>query len=259
MNASSKSGSGKTKSAKSLTHKLLENLTPDNVPYLIRDSRTTGLAVRVSVNGSKTWDCSFRICGTKKVRRVSLGAWPDRTLEEARNRANDLTRAARAGRDLIAEEEQARRQTDTRMTVKQLIDEYVRRRVHGQLRSATQIEDRLNRALKPLFDRPVVEIRRRDIRVLLDACADAGHTRETNQRRTTIATMFKWAVSVDIADANIAAGLPSYGKANARNRVLTATEIPLFWHWLETGGMPPRPSSGRTAVRAFCWRRPSCA
>jgi len=54
------------------------------------------LAVRVAPSGVKTWDLAFRVRGTGKVRRVSLGRVADVSLEKARERANELTKAVPA-------------------------------------------------------------------------------------------------------------------------------------------------------------------
>jgi len=131
-----------------------------------------GLAVRVAPSGVKTWDLAFRIRGSAKTRRISLGRVTDISLEAARERAAELTRAGRAGRDLIAEEESARAVAASRLTVEQLIAEFTRRRLVGRLRTASEIERRLKRALGPILHRFPNEIRRRDIRELLDAAAD---------------------------------------------------------------------------------------
>jgi hypothetical protein len=56
----------------------------------------------------KTWDLAYRIRGTGKVRRLSLGRTTDVSLEQARERANELTSVARCGRDLTSEEDDAR-------------------------------------------------------------------------------------------------------------------------------------------------------
>src|SRR3954466_7436793 len=134
-----KGGSGLSRPPKVLTHRLLESLRPGMSPYRIPDARTRGLALRVATDGRKTWDCAFRITGAGKVRRISLGTWPDdASLEAARDRADELTKAARSGRDLIAEEEEARKHKQGRVTVGALIDEYVKRRVRGRLRTATE-------------------------------------------------------------------------------------------------------------------------
>ena len=76
-----------------------------------------------------------------------MGRVCDVSLEKARDRANELTSAARTGRDLIAEEEERRAAAASRLTVEKLIELYVKRRVAGRLRTAKEIESRLKRAL----------------------------------------------------------------------------------------------------------------
>src|SRR5579871_202720 len=129
-------GSGLTRAAQMLTHRGIEALRPGEAPYRVPDQRCKGLAVRVAPSGVKTWDLAFRIRGTGKMRRLSLGRTTDVSLEQARERANELTSAARGGRDLITEEEEAGAAAASRVTVGSLIDLYLRRRVIGRLRSA---------------------------------------------------------------------------------------------------------------------------
>jgi hypothetical protein len=83
--SSTKSGAGTSRPPRPLTHKMLESLRPGPTPYRVPDARTKGLAARVATDGRVSWDCSFRISGARKARRVSLGSWPsDASLEEAR-------------------------------------------------------------------------------------------------------------------------------------------------------------------------------
>jgi hypothetical protein len=115
-------------------------MRPGEAAYRVPDQRCKGLAVRVAPNGTKTWDLAYRIRGTSKMRRLSLGRTADVGLEQARERPNELTRAARGGRDLIAEQDEARAAAASRITVGSLIDLYLRRRVFGRLRTAKGIE-----------------------------------------------------------------------------------------------------------------------
>src|SRR5271170_3821447 len=171
-------GAGLTRGAQLLTHRTIETLRPAEAPYRVSDQRCIGLAVRVAPSGVKTWDLAFRIRGSAKVKRVSLGRVTDVSLERARERANELTSAARGGRDLIAEEEESAAAAAMRLTIEKLIELYVRRRVSGRLRTAKEIESRLKRALSPILHRYADDIRRRDIRELLDVVADRGTERE---------------------------------------------------------------------------------
>jgi integrase len=235
-------GSGLTRGTVSLTHRSIEALRPAEAPYRISDQRCIGLAVRVAPSGVKTWDLAYRIRGLGKTRRMSLGRVADVSLEKARERANQLTSAARTSRDLIAEEEESRAAAASRLTVNQLIELYVRRRVTGRLRTALDIERRLNRALAPIFNRYADDIRRRDVRELLDAAADQGIEREAEKRRQTVGAMFRWALSQDIVEADPTAGLKAYDPGTPRDRVLTLEEIKALWRWLGSDALPSDPA-----------------
>jgi integrase len=235
-------GSGLTRGTVSLTHRSIEALRPAEAPYRVSDQRCIGLAVRVAPSGVKTWDLAYRIRGSGKVRRLSLGRIADVDLEKARDRANELTSAARAGRDLISEEEDSLAAAASRLTVQQLIEFYVRRRVTGRLRTALDIERRLNRALGPTLNQYADDIRRRDIRELLDAVADQGIEREAEKRRQTVGAMFRWALSQDIVEADPTAGLKAYDPGTPRDRVLTVQEIEILWKWLDSDALPSDPT-----------------
>jgi hypothetical protein len=84
---------------------------------------------------------------------LSLGRATDVSLEQARERANELTSAARGGRDLVGEEGEARDAAASRITVEKLIDLYLRRLVVGRLCTAKAIERGLRRDLAPIVQR----------------------------------------------------------------------------------------------------------
>ena len=123
-----------------LTHRVVEALRPDAAAYRIPDLRCPGLAIRVAPGGLKTWDVAYRIRGTGEGRRLSLGPFPAISLEEARERTNALTKAAKTGRDLLAQEKAAKAAEEERMTVSQLIELYLDRIVRGRLRTSGEID-----------------------------------------------------------------------------------------------------------------------
>jgi integrase len=235
-------GSGLTRAAIAFTHRSVEALRPADAPYRVPDQRCKGLAVRVSPTGIKTWDLSYRIRDAGKVRRISLGRVGDVTLEQARERAHQLASAARQGRDLVAEEDEARETAAARPTVGQLAEMYLRRRVAGRLRTAKELERRLKRALAPIVNRYANDIRRRDLRELFDAIADAGRAREAGKRRQAVGAMYRWARSQDIVETDPTAGLTAYSLGTPRDRVLSVEEIASLWKWLDSGALPTDPT-----------------
>lgn len=155
-------GSGKSLGKIVLTHRSLEALKPGADAYRVPDLRCPGLAIRVAPSGLKTWDFVCRIRGASTVKRKALGAFPGVSLDDARRRARAIGDAAQVGKDLIGEEAKAKEAAAARMTVLELIDEYIKRRARG-LRTQREIETRLKRALAPINSRPIDELRRRDI------------------------------------------------------------------------------------------------
>lgn len=172
---------------------------------------------------------------------MSLGNVSDVSLEAARRRSNEITSAARAGRDLVEEERQRAESERARVSVRQLVEAYVKRRVRDRLRTAHEIESRLYRALAPILSRPAADIRRRDLRELFDAAFDNGLRREAEKRRQTVGAMFRWAVSQDIIDVDPAHGLVAYESGAPRDRVLSWDEIALLWKWLGSPSLPLGP------------------
>jgi integrase len=234
----SMTGSGETRNAAALTTKAIEAMRPNvGGAYRVPDVRAKGLALRVAPTGSKTWDLSYRVKGFGKVKRLSLGRVSDVSLEQARDRAHQLTSAARRGVDLIAEEEEAREAKAREITVKLLIERYLARRVVGRLKTSKEIEARLRRALAPIMTRKVLELRRRDLRELFDAAVDEGHEREAEKRRQTTGAMFRWGLSQDLVESDPTAGLKAYDPGRPRDRVLSAEEIELLWRWLEKSSL----------------------
>jgi integrase len=228
----------KTRPPSNLTHRSIEALSPEANAYRVPDARCPGLAIRVATSGLRTWDLAFCVRGSGVYRRLSLGRFPEISLEEARDRANELTRAARAGRDQIGEMAAAKAAAEKRRTVAQLIEFYMQRRVRGRLRTAHEIEKRLLRALGSIKDRPAEEIRRRDLREIFDAVADRGVVREAEKQRQAATALFRWALGQDLVETDPTAGLQSFGPNPRRDRVLSAEEIRILWHWLDTSGFP---------------------
>lgn len=232
-----KGGAGLTRKGIALTHRSIEAMTTQGAPYRVPDTRCPGLAVRVAIDGTKTFDCAYRIKGGG-TKRLSLGAFPDVGLEAARERAHELKKAARGGIDLLAEEKAAAAEKAKRLTVGALIEKYCQKVVRGKLRTAKEIENRLQRALEPKLETPAEDVKRRDLRELFDEAADAGHEREAEKRRQAVGAMFRWALSQDFLDADPTAGLKAYDSGTPRDRVLSNDEMRTLWQWLDADTFP---------------------
>jgi len=230
-------GSGSTRPAKALTHLAIQSFKAEDKPYRVPDLRCVGLAVRVATSGVMTWDFSYRM-KRGRVRRVSLGKVSLVSLEEARGRANEIRKAAREGRDLVEEATAQQLEEQRRVTVAELIEIYAKRRLRGRVRTAHGIETRLKRSMGKFLKYAAADIKRRDIRDLLDAVADRGVLREAEQQRQVISTMMRWAQAQDYIVVNPVAGLTSYSPGSVRDRTLSSEEIALLWAWLIPANLP---------------------
>src|SRR5690606_15315667 len=93
---------------KALTAVGLAALKPKATAYYVADAKQDGLRVRVAPSGGLTWNMVWRIKGVG-IKSASLGkADPSGRdgldLAGARDRAAEIMKAAREGRDLLAEE-----------------------------------------------------------------------------------------------------------------------------------------------------------
>lgn len=224
----------RTRKPAALTHRSVETLKPEADAYRVPDLRCRGLGVRIAPGGGRTWDLAFRIRGTGKVRRHSLGPFPAVSLDAARERAGNILREAKNGRDLLVDEKKARGIEEQRITVAALIERYLKRKVRGKLRTAAEIEMRLKRALASIASEHADEIKRRQLREILDAVAERGVLREAEKQRQQIFSFFKWAVGQDLVENNPAAGLEAFSTGARRERALSDDEVGELWHWLPT-------------------------
>jgi integrase len=100
------------------------------------------------------------------------------------------------------------------------------------------MELRLNRTFASLKNRYIDEIRRRDLRQVLDVVADRGALREAQQQRQMMRVLFQWALSQDLVENDPSAGLASFGPSPRRERVLSAEETKSLWDWMASSDMP---------------------
>jgi len=186
------------------------------------DAAVTGLALRVTSGGTRTWTL---LHGTPR-RRVTLGRYPSLTLAAARARAIEVREGRSAG------------------TVAALAETYLRS-ISG-LRSRPEIERRLRRDVLPIIGHiPLDELHRRDITRVIDAKIEAA---PITARRVfeDVRAMVRWAVARGDLDHSPIDGLRGPAISKPRTRTLTDTEIKAVWHEL----YELRPDVGR--VVRFC-------
>ena len=207
-----------------LTARYLDQLHSHGTRYEVFDALVPGLAVRVSAAGRKTFTLYYR--HHRRMRRVGLGRYPDVLLEKARKIATQHRGRIFNGPDPAGEKQTEHAQDDN--TVQALYELY-RSRKEKVLRSWSEVRRILEKEVLPSWrHRPVTDIRRRDIRELVECKAQTAPI-QGNRVLKRISALFTFAVDQDWIEANPAWRIKKPGQERSRDRVLTRDELRELW------------------------------
>lgn len=217
------------------------------------DESLPGFGLRVSSTGARTWVLLTRAIrhGAAKQVRYSLGAYapgPDDPsglgLSAARQKAAEWKAAVQRGEDPAEARQRAQRARidASRQTFEAVATEFLDRYCRGvdPLRASTirQYEDFLIKTddFKPLRDRPLGTITKRDIRDVLDDILKRGAPVRANRALATVRKFLNWAVDQDYITASPAAAIDAPTSEEPRERHLFGdaeldrpSEIALAW------------------------------
>jgi integrase len=155
-----------------------------------------------------------------KLRRLTLGSYPDLGLAEARDKARDALQGTSIGRDVAAEQRAAKIRT-----FESLAAVYLEKHAKRKKRSWRDDARMIRIELAGWSQRPVASIRRVDVRELLDAIVERGAPVLANRVLALVRKMLNFAVDQEWIDANPAAKLARPTVEQARSRVLTDDEL----------------------------------
>jgi len=230
-----------------LTKRALDAAEPREERYFVWCGGLAGFGARIYPSGRKVFVAQVRV--GRAQRRVTIGAYGPFTVEQARDRAKAVIRAAADGRDPQREKTEAKRA----LTVGELCDEYliaarsglVTTRFKRPKRAATVAidEGRIARHIKPLIGTvPARDLRRADVQRMADAIA-SGKTAaviKTKPRGRAVVTggagtaarvvellggIYSWAEKRDLVPGpNPIRGVEKV-RGEARDRVLSGDDL----------------------------------
>ena len=187
------------------------------------DAKTTGLQIRVTDTGVKTFSVYRRIKGGKPE-RITLGRFPTMTIEQARKQAARINAEIEEGSN-PAEVKRAHRDE---MTFADLFKEYGQR--HGNKKRSWKTDQSLYaNHLQSIAPHKLTSVTREMIsRILsdLDKAGKAGAT--VNNIRALISSIFSRAIEWGYASNNPVSGIKTRSKVK-RDRFLQADELPRFF------------------------------
>jgi hypothetical protein len=240
-----------------ITDSEIKALRPaDTVLY---DSIVQGLVLRARRSGSKSFYVYYRDKLTRKMVWVrvtdpALGTHdygkPGHgvTLQMARALAGPILLAAAAGRNVTAERAAAltAEQVAAARTFGALAAEYLERHAKKHKKS-WRGDDRIIRTqLGAIATRPVAELRRRELRELLNVIVDRDAPVYANRVLRCVRKILNYGIDQSWLEANPAARLAEQPEAK-REHVLSDAELRTVWQWLDA------PPAGADASRVRLW------
>lgn len=208
------------------TDRSIQALKPRAERYDNWEDGRTGLGIRVSPKGRKSWIFFYRFDG--KARRMTLGTYPAVTLADARVAWGTSKKALELGNDPGAGRVTGNKADREAETISDLITIYMER--HGsKKRTGAEDERILRREIEPLWGRKKApSITRRDVIAALDRVEDRGKPAMRNRLLSTIQGMFGVAL-----DRGIIENLPTIRirrlLETPRDRKLEHDEIKSLW------------------------------
>jgi integrase len=211
---------------RNITATLAQSVRANGARLDIWDENQSGLVLRVTPRGTKTWLVVYRQHGHR--RRFTLGRFPQLGVADARQLARQRLGDVAGGMDPAGE--RAARKAE--LTFAQLAELYIEQ--HALVRNRPRTVDAVRHALRhdllPAWGaRGLSTIGRRDVIDLLDAIVARGAPINANRVLALISTMFNFAVDRELVDRNPAYRIHRPALERSRDRVLGDDEIRQLW------------------------------
>jgi integrase len=209
------------------TRKNLDRLPlPDgSLRHYYYDAKVRGLALGVSSTGRKTFLLYRKIQG--RPERVTLGLYPDLSIEQARGKASAMNAAIARGEDPA----QQRRAIRGEMTLGDLFAVYLERHSKVYKRSWVEDEEQFRRYLQGWRSRRLSTLRKSDIALLHGRVGKEHGPYAANRLIALLRAMFNRAADWGWEGSNPAIGITKF-RERARERFLEADELPRFFRAL---------------------------
>lgn len=212
-----------------LTAKSVENLKPGELQQDFWDISLPRFGIRVSPQGKKTWTLLYRF--ERRLRRYTIGTFPDLSLADARQKARAALGDIARGIDPAAVKDAARRAGTFGELAADYLEQYAKRRK----RSWAADERIINKEFLPRWKhRKLTDLKRRDIRDLIDGIVRRGSGIMANHALSLLKTMYRFAQQTEWIESSPCDALRLPTVPHRRDRVLTEDEIKLLWQLLET-------------------------
>ncbi|PJK31343.1 tyrosine-type recombinase/integrase [Minwuia thermotolerans] len=183
-----------------LTDAKLRNARPAEKPTKISDGG--GLHLLITPKGSKLWRLAYRFAGKQKT--LAIGAYPAVSLDAARTARHDAKRLLAEGMDPADQKraEKLRARNGAENTFHAIGAEYVRK-LEREGRAPVTLEKArwlLGMAETKLGGRPIADISSAEVLEVLRQVEGRGHHETARRLRSTIGSVFRYAIATARAE-----------------------------------------------------------
>ena len=239
-----------------LSSRFLQTLKPEAKGFLVWDAKQGGLALSVRPSGHMSWKAIYNHHG--RTRWYTIGSTGKIGLAEARKLAAKIMARAALGQDPQGEKKEDARRKSAIVTFEVLAGRYVEEHAKKKNKSWKQADYLVRKHLLPRWKgKEANTISRADAKAIMNAIKAKV---VANQVLAAASAIFSWAIKEEVGGVLVhpCKGVEA-NEVKSRERVLSDSEVPLFWSAFDdVGSSPPTPTSSSPTFMTACplfWRR----
>jgi integrase len=199
----------------------LESLIPPSKGRsYYHDEKEKGLSAYLTSNGVLTFYTRKRVSGRDV--RMTIGVYPDVSIEQARRKSVELKGLVASGVD---PNEQKKKIKINNKTFEELYVEYMERYSKKHKRSWKYDEREVNKFLSHWFKRKLSDIKKTEVQLLVEKIHDTNGLYQANRILERVRAMYNKAIEWGWEGVNPAIGIKKY-KEKSRDRFILPNEMP---------------------------------
>jgi integrase len=194
--------------------------------HVYSDDAVPGFLLRIREGGSRRLIFQYKLAGVSK--KITLGSVTALDFTETRKTAEKLYAQVKLGEDPASDRAEAKlKAAETFEVIARRFLEYQ----HTALRprSYSDVERHLLVHSRDLHGLQLAKVERRDVATVIAGVAKNSGTVTGNRVRTTLSSLYSWAIGEGLVELNPVTGTNRAGE-KARDRVLTPAELALIWN-----------------------------
>ncbi len=197
-----------------LNDRQIKNAKPADKAYKLNDGR--GLYLYINTSGGKLWRLDFAIHGKRKT--LSIGKYPEISLVEAREAAENARRMIAQGQDPAAMKQQAKQERKAALlnNFENLARQWHTENLHRWKQNhADRIMRELEKDVFPHIGKmPIDEIKVLDVKAVIEKIHQRNAKEAAEKVRQWIGAVYNHAAKLELTDRNPAAPLRGHFERN---------------------------------------------